>query len=969
MGRDSMKYDVLQNIKTFFGAKQNEKDAEKYARVLENISFPEMDGCDADSLYEEARAMLDDRTALGNGAEYASYLAVTKLGRGKRKEGTLYDMEPQLQQLAVRMADTLAAYEEDIAIAVYRDGSAQEGMRTRFVISCEDRSGAAVISMIRSVYGNAVAEPVAIAQRPGRTIYGVIRMRDEDWQTKQTAERGGSESRYPSWVTALALALPSGGSYHAQIRFIPMGRDDGKVKERIGRLEELYNRIQFYSEVNWSSATNLGSNYSRHENLGEQVVDKVKLKNVIQGKEDISSSYGFQIGMARSQKDKRAEYFMKRIDREISRLRAAGQSMVWQAEISVSAEDEDTLQAAACAVAGALKPAGMELVWDERPSSALIAGTKEMIPLMLFPTREFTGFEFVENEEFSLISPAGPDTGMKIGSILWNGTPVSKFYLPVQALNRHAFICGMTGAGKTNTVFKMMEEIGLPYLVIEPVKGEYRSLRNMDPDVKIWSMRSGDSLSSGVDIMRINPFWFPENTNLAFHVDSIRTIIASAFEMSAAMPNILEQCLYQVYVRAGWDFITNRNIYQGEVPEEFLYPTFGDLHKEIDEYLDHAEFGDEVLGNYRGAMSTRMKSFINGFKGILLNTKEHPDYGKLMDGCNIIELEGLADDADKCLVMGTILVQYYEYLKLHFRDTGKKLKHITVIEEAHRLFKNVQKRGNTENGADAAGQLVESLSNIMAEIRAFGEGLLVVDQSPTRIAADVIKNSGTKLIHRIDNEEDIRVMQSSLLIPDDRTSLPALRQGEALIRTEGMARPCKVQICRSEIKEACSLSESFQGEKGAGGELGVIFAATAILVDDMVSGEAERCVKQFLLALAQNGWEDWYVTTEHFMLDLIAALQQWKKYDMVDSRLAVLFEIVSQTVRAMRGGFSVRETGRLHLFTMRILMLYRERKEGYFVKDGAIRLLRQYMDREIVPAMMPVWEAECGREGLEADEM
>lgn len=955
MGENSMKYDILQNIKTFFGARQNEKDAEKYAKVLESLNFPELSVYDTDQIFREAQTALDEQYAVGMKPQYSSHFAVTRLGRSKKKESGLYELESQMRQMALNMANTLAAYEEDISIDIFQDSNAQGEIKPKFVISCENQEGTALEAMIRSVYGNAVLERAETFPELSKTIYGRIRINDFGVQQEQP-EKESVETKYASWLTAVAMPLEC--RYRVHIRFLPLERDDKRIQERIERLETLYNRIQFCSEINWNTATNLGSNYSRHENLGEQISDKVKLKNAIQGREDISSSYSCNLGMARSQKDKHAEYFMKRLDRELHRLRMAQQSMVWQAEISISAEDESTLQAAACTMAGALKPSGMELTWDERPTAALIAGTKEMIPLMLFPTKEFTGFEFVDNEEFSLISPACQDTGLDIGNILWNDKPVSRFFLPRQALNRHAFICGMTGAGKTNTVFKIMEEIALPYLIIEPVKGEYRSLQGKNPDIKIWTTKSGEGLAANTDIMRINPFWFPERTNLAFHIDSIKTIIASAFEMSAAMPNILEQCLYNVYVKAGWDFIANRNIYQGQVPEEFLYPTFSDLHKEIDDYLDHAEFGDEVLGNYRGAMSTRMKSFINGFKGILLNTKEHPDYEQLMKGCNIIELEGLADDADKCLVMGTILVQYYEYLKLHFSDTDKQLKHIIVIEEAHRLFKNVQKKGNTENGADVVGQLVDSLSNIMAEIRAFGEGLLVIDQSPTKIAEDVIKNSGTKLIHRIDNEGDIKVIQSSLLIPDDKVSLPALRQGEALIRTESMTRPCKVRIHCSEVKEEYSLSESFQGESTANEELGIIFAATAILTDEAVRHEIEGCVKQLISVCVQTDMENWYVTVEHFMLDLIDILHEWRKYDMVDCRLDVIFEIISQTIKCMRNGASVREIGRLHLFIMRVMDLYREQKNGYFVKDAAIELLKQYMYREIAPEILPILEKE-----------
>lgn len=948
---------ILQNIRSFFGAKQNDKDVEKYAKVLEALNFPELDGCAGDSLFREAQEILDEQFAVGGKPQYASHFAVTQLGRGRKKETSLSELEPQLRRMAYAMANTLAAYEEDIAIDLFQDSSTQGETNMGFVLSCEDREQTALTAMIRSVYSNAVLEKVETLPQLSRTIYGRVRIRDTV-SGKGQPEKEKAAEQYASWITAVALAMPTGCRYRVQLRFLPLECGDERVRERIGRLEALYDKLQFCSETNWNTATNLGSNYGRSENLGEKISNKVQMKGIIQGKENISSSYACNFGVARSQKDKRAAYYMQRIDSELTRLRAAQQSMVWQAEIAVSAEEESVLQAAACAMAGALKPAGIELTWDERAAAALIAGTKEMLPFMLFPTKEFPGFAFVENEEFSLLSPANRDTGLEIGSILWNSMPVSRFFLPGQALNRHAFICGMTGAGKTNTVFKIMEEIALPYLVIEPVKGEYRSLQEYDPNVRIWTTKAGEGMTANIAMMRINPFWFPEHANLAFHVDSIKTILASAFEMSAAMPNILEQCLYNVYVKAGWDFITNRNIYRGQVPEEFLYPTFSDLQKEIDVYLDHAQFGDEVLGNYRGAMSTRMKSFINGFKGLLLNTREHPDYEQFMCGCNIIELEGLADDADKCLVMGTILVQYYEYLKLHFKDTDKQLKHITVIEEAHRLFKNVQKKGNTEDGADVVGQLVDSLSNIMAEIRAFGEGLLVIDQSPTKIAEDVIKNSGTKLIHRIDNEEDIKVMQASLLIPEDKTSLPALQQGEALIRTEGMTRPCKVKIDRSETKESYSLSESFQSEGEPNKELGIIFAATAILADETIRGRMESFVKQFLLVLAQSDLGEWYVTAEHFLLDITGILQQEKKYDLVDSRLDVMFEMISQTIHGMKDGFSVRETGRLHLFVMRVMALYREQREGYYVKDAVIELLRQYLYREIAPGILPLWESE-----------
>ena len=146
------------------------------------------------------------------------------------------------------------------------------------------------------------------------------------------------------------------------------------------------------------------------------------------------------------------------------------------------------------------------------------------------------------------------------------------------------------------------------------------------------------------------------------------------------------------------------------------------------------------------------------------------------------------------------LCSILKYLKLHFTDFDKNtLKHLIVLEEAHRLFKN-QKTEKTAEGPNPTGQLVETLSNIMAEIRAFGEGMLIIDQSPTKIAEDVIKNSATKIIHRIDNEKDIKILQASMLLSDNMVCFPSLAQGEAIIRTDNMQRSAKVKVLKSSLK-------------------------------------------------------------------------------------------------------------------------------------------------------------------------
>lgn len=946
MEEHNIRKQVLENVKRFFGSTYKETDGEKYAAVLEGMERPSFPNQDVDELCEKAAKLLLKKYKREPSVEYPSQLIIRKLGKPKiNGQNKMVESENQMEKLAFKMANTMAAYEEEIEFMVSHSMDQNGSYDTIFAISSMRKGEEPIKSLIRGVYGRVETQLIHDKKNDSKTIYGKILIPTKNREVN--GEERKKES-YGSWITTVTSALPSTQEYCVKVRFIPVEKGQ-EIEQRLKELKEIHDQLRFYSEIDWNDTTGLSSNYGRQENLIERITDKVKLRNIIIGREERSGNYSSNFGITRKQKNKRAEMLVQEMDQELYRLNRALQTQLWKVEVMVKANDEDVIQTVACSMSGALKLWDYDLKWDTEPVNALIAGTKEVIPLMMFPTKEYSGFEFIENEEFSLVSPADITTGIDIGNIIWNGTKISNFYLPIQALNRHAFICGMTGAGKTNTLFNVIEKMDIPFLVIEPVKGEYRSLKTYYPDLKTWVMKAEEDRSSDVSMIRINPFWFPENTNIAFHIDSIKTIIASAFEMSAAMPNILEQCLYHVYIKAGWDIATNSNIYKEELPEEFLYPTFSNLLKEIDDYLDHAQFGDEVLGNYRGAMSTRMKSFIDGLKGILLNTQEHPNYEEFMNGRNIIELEGLADDADKCLVMGTIIVQYYEYLKLHFKISDRRLSHIMIIEEAHRLFKNTKKQANTENGADAAGQLVDSLSNIMAEIRAFGEGLLIVDQSPTKIAEDVIKNSGTKIIHRIDNEKDIKILESSLLIPDDKTSLPALCQGEALIRTEGMTRPCKVTMYCSNIKEQYSLSDSFQRKTLSSEELQIISATMSILSSEEVLKIVQYCIRQVLHDLAESDMENWYETVKTFIVELIYRLDVVKKYDFVAGRWKVIYQIISLAIKRMNDDLSIKEIGTIHLFMMRILDLYYEQRDGYYVKRAAIDILIKYMYDNIIP--------------------
>ena len=119
---------------------------------------------------------------------------------------------------------------------------------------------------------------------------------------------------------------------------------------------------------------------------------------------------------------------------------------------------------------------------DPEPASPFYGSSAVLAMLARPPTREIPGSaRFVLRPEFDTIpEPASAMTepGLRVGELLdRNRLPAGVLSLPRASLNRHTFVCGATGAGKSQTVRGLLEPAtaaGLPWLVVEPAKAEYR---------------------------------------------------------------------------------------------------------------------------------------------------------------------------------------------------------------------------------------------------------------------------------------------------------------------------------------------------------------------------------------------------------------------------------------------------------------------------------------------------------------
>ena len=177
--------------------------------------------------------------------------------------------------------------------------------------------------------------------------------------------------------------------------------------------------------------------------------------------------------------------------------------------------------------------------------------------------------------------------------------------------------------------------------------------------------------------------------------------------------------------------------------------------------------------------------------------------------------------------MGVIIAQYFEYLKVKSAgSTKKRLSHLVVIEEAHHLFA----RGESTPSADGANEsqaLIKTLNNMLAEIRAYGEGFIIVDQSPSALHPSVIKNTGVKIAHRVDYGHDIEELRTALLLDDSDRELAALLHGQALIHFGGMRSPAKAQVPPVRTKEESVILERE--------EIGGSSVVSALLDDTVMS--------------------------------------------------------------------------------------------------------------------------------------
>jgi DNA helicase HerA-like ATPase len=352
--------------------------------------------------------------------------------------------------------------------------------------------------------------------------------------------------------------------------------------------------------------------------------------------------------------------------------------------------------------------------------------------------------------------------------------------IDIQSLASHTFITGSTGAGKSNVIYKIVDELSkknIPFLVIESAKGEYKHIFGSREDVYVFGTNA-----SKTPLLKINPFRFPADIHVLEHIDRMIEIFNVCWPMYAAMPAVLKDAVERAYRAAGWDLDNSINHYGEE-----LFPDFNDLLIQLYSVINDSDFSQELKSNYIGALVTRVKSLTNGINGQIFVSDEI-DNTILFDRNTIIDLSRVASSETKSMIMGILIMRLQEY-RMSEGGINKPLKHITVLEEAHNLLKRTSTEQSTEI-SNILGKSVEMLANSIAEMRTYGEGFIIADQSPNMLDMSVIRNTNTKIILRLPDFSDRQLVGKSASLTEEQINeLSKLPVGVAAVFQNNWLEP------------------------------------------------------------------------------------------------------------------------------------------------------------------------------------
>jgi hypothetical protein len=422
--------------------------------------------------------------------------------------------------------------------------------------------------------------------------------------------------------------------------------------------------------------------------------------------------------------------------------------------------------------------------------SPLMASTELVAALARPPGREIPGVRLVSRPDFDVTQePVAQREVITVGEVLDRSRRrAGRLVLPLDSLNRHVLVCGAAGAGKSHTVRTLLEaatEAGIPWLVLEPATAEYRLMagRLAAGPGEVVRIRPGESDAIAAGLNPLEPASDAEGRRfpLQTHADLVRALFTASLGAREPAAQVLGAALRGAYEDAGWDLALGESVAGGT---NLRYPTLADLQRAAGQAAREAGYGQRNADEVLGFITDRLAGLRLGTIGRFVEGGHQLDFGRLLRTNAVLEMQDVGDDGDKAFGMGTVLIRLAEQLRMAHRANPAGpagLRHLTVIEEAHLLLRG--------------GAAAEMFAGLIAEMRGYGEGLIIAAQAPGRLVREAITNTAVKITHRLPAADDRDAVGATMnMTRAQNRYLVTLGVGEAVVFADGMDHPLLVRM-------------------------------------------------------------------------------------------------------------------------------------------------------------------------------
>ncbi|MCL2028644.1 MAG: DUF87 domain-containing protein [Bacteroidales bacterium] len=380
----------------------------------------------------------------------------------------------------------------------------------------------------------------------------------------------------------------------------------------------------------------------------------------------------------------------------------------------------------------------------------------------------------VEHFDASVVS----EKNIVFGSLISNESSKITIGCPDNAFTKHALIVGTPGSGKTTFSVNILLQFikrGVPFLAIEPTKAEYRAMIDAIPDIQIFTP-GNNSVSPFI----INPFIPPKGITIEQYIPSLASAFKAAFSMPSPLDIIFLRAVRACYSENGWKDYSKYG--DTDVMAFGLYEFILTFKRIVEE----SDYSKEVKGNLQGAGVFRLMNLIEQNSNIF-DTIHTVPIEDMLRKPTILELNSIDNSEQKALIMALLLISIGVYTKNNQLGDGK-LKNIILIDEAHVLLGGGS--SPTPDGADSQGATIKSLQDMIAEIRSYGTGIIIADQSPTKVSREVVANTDIKISFRLVQSAEKELIADSTNMDKNATQqISRLKVGEAFVYFSRLENP------------------------------------------------------------------------------------------------------------------------------------------------------------------------------------